>query len=96
MQGPSFLLDASGEFGKRHHVVPNNKCQPNEPYETNVVAGISYDVVTTVRSQSKGDAVLAAHPDVPKGKLSYAIVEDIARLDAFDQVGVWARQFQGW
>jgi hypothetical protein len=47
----------------------------------------SYDVVTTVRTISKGNRILQAHPDLPREKLSYVIVEDIARPGAFDCVG---------
>ncbi|KAL9112976.1 MAG: hypothetical protein Q9227_002841 [Pyrenula ochraceoflavens] len=43
-----------------------------------------HDVVTTVRSQDKGDRILTAHPGVPKEKLSYVIVEDIAKEGCFD------------
>jgi len=43
-----------------------------------------HSVVTTVRSQSKADKIKKAHPDVPKSKLDFAIVEDIAQEGAFD------------
>jgi hypothetical protein len=52
----------------------------------------SFDVVTTVRSEEKGDRILAAHPNTPKEKLSYVIVKDIAEDGAFDEVSfpqVW-------
>lgn len=39
--------------------------------------------MTTVRSTSKGDKILQAHPEA-KDKLSYVIVEDIAKENAFD------------
>ena len=48
---------------------------------------ISYDVVTTVRSEEKGQHILNDHPNVPKEKLSYVVVEDIAKDGAFDEVG---------
>lgn len=41
-------------------------------------------MVTTVRSTSKGDKLIEAHPE-SKGKLSYVIVEDIAKEGAFDE-----------
>ncbi|KAL2872450.1 SDR family oxidoreductase [Aspergillus lucknowensis] len=44
-----------------------------------------FDVVTTVRSEDKGERILAAHPNTPKEKLSYVIVEDIAEDGAFDE-----------
>ncbi|KAL4880827.1 hypothetical protein BJY04DRAFT_190893 [Aspergillus karnatakaensis] len=44
-----------------------------------------FDVVTTVRSEDKGDRILAAHPNTPKEKLSYVIVKDIAQDGAFDE-----------
>ncbi|ANB11092.1 carbonyl reductase (NADPH-dependent) [Sugiyamaella lignohabitans] len=44
-----------------------------------------YEVVTTVRSQQKGQKILDAHPKVSKDKLSYVIVEDIAQPGAFDE-----------
>ncbi|KAL1961374.1 hypothetical protein VTO42DRAFT_102 [Malbranchea cinnamomea] len=44
-----------------------------------------HSVVTTVRSQAKAQKIREAHPGVPKEKLDFVIVEDIARLDAFDQ-----------
>jgi nucleoside-diphosphate-sugar epimerase len=42
-------------------------------------------VVTTVRSASKGEAILKSHPNVPNDKLSYVVVEDIAQEGAFDE-----------
>ncbi|KAL5343947.1 hypothetical protein BJX70DRAFT_393370 [Aspergillus crustosus] len=45
----------------------------------------SFDVVTTVRSEDKGDRILAAHPNTPKEKLSYVIVKDIAEDGASDE-----------
>ncbi|KAL4938045.1 hypothetical protein BDV06DRAFT_201832 [Aspergillus oleicola] len=44
-----------------------------------------FDVVTTVRSEEKGDKILSAHPNTPKEKLSYVIVKDIAQDGAFDE-----------
>lgn len=44
-----------------------------------------FDVVTTVRSEEKGDKIIAAHPNTPKEKLSYVIVKDIAQDGAFDE-----------
>ncbi|KAK2753699.1 methylglyoxal reductase (NADPH-dependent) gre2 [Onygenales sp. PD_40] len=44
-----------------------------------------HSVVTTVRSEEKAQKIREAHPNVPKDKLDFAIVEDIAKLDAFDK-----------
>jgi nucleoside-diphosphate-sugar epimerase len=44
-----------------------------------------HKVVTTVRSHDKGKKILAAHPDVPQDVLSYVVVEDIAKENAFDE-----------
>ncbi|KAH8691188.1 mitochondrial ribosomal protein subunit-domain-containing protein [Talaromyces proteolyticus] len=44
-----------------------------------------FQVVTTVRSQEKGQRILEAHPGVPKEKLSFVIVEDVAKEGAFDE-----------
>lgn len=44
-----------------------------------------HDVVFTVRSHEKGKKILSNHPNVPETKLSYVIVEDIAKEDAFDE-----------
>lgn len=41
--------------------------------------------MTTVRSQEKAHKIKEAHPDVPKDKLDYAFVEDIAKEGAFDE-----------
>jgi uncharacterized protein YbjT (DUF2867 family) len=40
-----------------------------------------HSVVTTVRSQEKGEFLKRSHPGVSKERLDYVIVEDIARLD---------------
>ena len=45
--------------------------------------GFSHDVVFTVRSHEKGKYILSNHPGLPQTKLSYIIVEDIAKRDAF-------------
>jgi nucleoside-diphosphate-sugar epimerase len=45
----------------------------------------NHSVVFTVRSTAKGDKILSNHPDIPKERLSYVIVEDIAKEDAFDE-----------
>jgi hypothetical protein len=45
-----------------------------------------YTVVTTVRSKAKGEQILTAHPTVPKEKLAYVVVSDIAQDGAFDAV----------
>ncbi|KAL2217995.1 ketoreductase [Thermoascus aurantiacus ATCC 26904] len=44
-----------------------------------------FEVVTTVRSEEKGRRILDVHPNTPKEKLSYVIVEDIAKEGAFDE-----------
>ncbi|KAF6810564.1 nad dependent epimerase [Colletotrichum sojae] len=45
-----------------------------------------HDVVTTVRSEDKAQKIRDAHKDLPAGRLQVAIVPDIAREDAFDEV----------
>lgn len=42
-----------------------------------------HSVVTTVRSQAKADKIREAHPKHSESQLSFAIVEDIAKEDAF-------------
>ena len=42
--------------------------------------------MTSVRSQQKGKNILKNHPNVPKSKLDFVIVEDIAKENAFDEV----------
>ncbi|EEH36501.2 NADPH-dependent methylglyoxal reductase GRE2 [Paracoccidioides lutzii Pb01] len=44
-----------------------------------------HSVVTTVHSEEKARKIKDAYPDVPKDKLDFAIVDDIAKLDAFDK-----------
>lgn len=44
-----------------------------------------YSVVTTVRSYEKAQQMRADRPDVSSAQLDYAIVDDIARLGAFDE-----------
>ena len=44
-----------------------------------------HSVVSTVRSSQKGQTILDNHKSVPKDKLSYVIVEDIAQPGAFDK-----------
>ena len=43
-----------------------------------------HSVVTTVRSSQKGEKILEAHPKIPKDRLDFVIVEDIAQQGAFD------------
>ena len=38
-----------------------------------------------MRSQQKGENILKHHPDVPKSRLNFVIVEDIAQENAFDE-----------
>lgn len=42
--------------------------------------------MTTVRSEEKGQHILEAHPNVPKEKLSYVVIEDIGKDGVFDEV----------
>ncbi|KAG9238296.1 putative NADPH-dependent methylglyoxal reductase GRP2 [Amylocarpus encephaloides] len=44
-----------------------------------------HTVITSVRSQSKADAIRKAHPSVDSSKLDFRIVEDIAQEGAFDE-----------
>ena len=44
-----------------------------------------HSVVTTVRSNEKGQKILDNHPKVSKDKLDFVIVEDIAKRGAFDK-----------
>jgi hypothetical protein len=46
----------------------------------------SFDTVVTVRTEEKGKRIIEAHPNVPKEKLSYVIVKDVAKDGAFDDV----------
>lgn len=39
-----------------------------------------------MRSDDKGKRILENHPNTPKYKLSYVIVEDVAQDGAFDEV----------
>jgi len=41
--------------------------------------------VTTVRSQAKADKIKEAHPKATKDQLDFAIVEDIAQPNAFNE-----------
>ncbi|KAJ5950526.1 NAD(P)-binding protein [Penicillium vulpinum] len=53
-----------------------------------VLLARGHSVVTTVRSQSKANAIQLAHPGIANDRLSFAIVEDIAQPNAFDQAVV--------
>lgn len=44
-----------------------------------------HSVVFTVRSHEKGKKILSNHPNTPQEKLSYVIVEDIAKEGAFSE-----------
>jgi nucleoside-diphosphate-sugar epimerase len=44
----------------------------------------SHTVVTTVRSEDKADRIRALYPKLPKQRLDFAIVPDIAQHSAFD------------
>lgn len=41
--------------------------------------------MTSVRSQQKGENILKNHAGVPKSKLDFVVVEDIAKPGAFDE-----------
>lgn len=41
--------------------------------------------MTTVRSQAKADKIKEAHPKATKDQLDFAIVEDIAQPNAFNE-----------
>ncbi|KAJ2900741.1 hypothetical protein MKZ38_002277 [Zalerion maritima] len=45
-----------------------------------------YDVVLTVRTSAKGDAILQHLPEGKRRLVSYALVDEIAKEDAFDEV----------
>jgi len=45
----------------------------------------NHSVVFTVRSHDKGKKILSNHRNISQDKLSYVIVEDIAKEDAFDE-----------
>jgi len=40
----------------------------------------------TVRSEEKGQRILASHQNVSKEKISYTVVADVAQEQAFDEV----------
>ena len=44
-----------------------------------------HSVVATVRTAEKGERILERHNAIPKDKLSYVIVEDIAKPGAFSK-----------
>jgi len=44
-----------------------------------------HSVVTTVRSEGKASKIRDAHPNTPKSKLDFRIVEDISKEGAFDE-----------
>lgn len=47
---------------------------------------IRYQVIVSVRSVAKGDGIISALPEELKGNVSYEVVEDIAKENAFDEV----------
>ena len=53
-----------------------------------------YSVVTTVRSTAKADQIRAAYPKIGTDRLDFAIVEDIAQEDAFDDALVSTPPFE--
>ncbi|KAI1819610.1 NAD(P)-binding protein [Xylaria intraflava] len=53
-----------------------------------------HSVVTTVRSSQKGQYILDAHPQHTRATLDYAVVEDIARLNAFDKAVISEPPFE--
>jgi nucleoside-diphosphate-sugar epimerase len=54
-----------------------------------------HSVVFTVRSDEKGQKILKNHPSQTKDKLSYVIVDDIAKEDAFDEAVKSDPPFEG-
>lgn len=46
----------------------------------------SFSVVLTVRSEEKGQIILHTYTDVPRDRLSFSVVEDIAVEGTFDEV----------
>jgi len=54
-----------------------------------------HSVVFTVRSDEKGEKILKNHPSAGKDKLSYVIVGDIAKEDAFDEAVKSDPPFEG-
>ncbi|KAI0394858.1 hypothetical protein F5Y17DRAFT_425807 [Xylariaceae sp. FL0594] len=53
-----------------------------------------HSVVTTVRSSKKGQQILDAHPTHSRATLDYAVVEDIAKLDAFEKAVISEPPFE--
>ncbi|OQU97516.1 hypothetical protein CLAIMM_03441 [Cladophialophora immunda] len=53
-----------------------------------------YSVVTTVRSTAKADKIRAAYPTIGTDRLDFAIVEDIAQDDAFDDALISTSPFE--
>jgi hypothetical protein len=53
-----------------------------------------HSVVTTVRSQSKIDAITSVFSSYSKDQLDFVIVEDIAKPDAFDQAVISTPPFE--
>lgn len=47
---------------------------------------IRYQVIVSVRSAAKGDGIISALPREFKADVSYEVVEDIAKENAFDEV----------
>lgn len=45
-----------------------------------------YEVIVSVRSKAKGDGIISALPIEFKENVTYAVVEDIAQDNAFDEV----------
>ncbi|OAL32107.1 hypothetical protein AYO20_08045 [Fonsecaea nubica] len=54
-----------------------------------------HSVVFTVRSPEKGQKILRNHPGLPKDKLNYVIVGDIAQENAFDEAVKSDPPFEG-
>ncbi|KAH9907617.1 hypothetical protein F4778DRAFT_549750 [Xylariomycetidae sp. FL2044] len=53
-----------------------------------------HTVVTTVRSAQKGKHILAAHPRHSLSQLNFVVVEDIAKLGAFDEAVITEPPFE--
>ena len=88
-------FDHDADFPHRGHVSrrPNlHQCSCTQAFNSGFIAAhvldellkAGHSVVTSVRSDAKGQTILKNHPNVPKSKLDFVIVEDIAHPGAFD------------
>ncbi|EFQ98071.1 NADPH-dependent methylglyoxal reductase GRE2 [Nannizzia gypsea CBS 118893] len=53
-----------------------------------------HSVVTTVRSQEKGQRILDAHPQIGKDRLDFVVVEDISQPNAFERAVISEPPFE--